>query len=83
VRQFCSWLGGRTKSQSQTLPWVVVVPFALPGEKIRARIFANNHLHSLGDLVEVISPNDELRDMTRVKCRYFGVCGGCQYQASD
>jgi tRNA (uracil-5-)-methyltransferase len=35
---------------------------------------------SYADLVEVLKPNETLRDMTRVKCQYFGKCAGCQYQ---
>lgn len=26
------------------------------------------------------APNNEMRDMSRVKCKYFGTCAGCQYQ---
>jgi tRNA (uracil-5-)-methyltransferase len=62
------------------LPWVIIIPFCLPGETVRARIYRNQRLHSLADLVEVLTPNLELRDDTRVQCRYFTKCGGCQYQ---
>ncbi|KAG8870963.1 tRNA(m5U54)methyltransferase [Tulasnella sp. 331] len=65
---------------SSPTPWVVLVPFALPGETIRARVYANARFHSLADLVSVVTPNQALRDMGRVKCRYFGACAGCQYQ---
>ncbi|KAG8904695.1 tRNA(m5U54)methyltransferase [Tulasnella sp. 403] len=61
-------------------PWVVLVPFALPDEVVRVRIYANARFHSLADLVEVLKPNESLRDNSRIKCRYFGVCAGCQYQ---
>ena len=27
-----------------------------------------------------VKPNPELRDDSRVKCKYFTKCGGCQYQ---
>ncbi len=37
-------------------------------------------MHSLADLVEVMRPNGELRDESRVECKYFGSCAGCQYQ---
>ena len=60
--------------------WVVVVPFSLPGEKVRARIYRNSRMHSLADLVEIITPNTELRDSSRVQCKHFGTCAGCQYQ---
>ncbi|KAH9947412.1 S-adenosyl-L-methionine-dependent methyltransferase [Amylocystis lapponica] len=61
-------------------PWVVVTPLALPGETIRVRVYRHSRLHSYADLLEVITPNPEWRDMSRVKCKYFARCGGCQYQ---
>ncbi|KAF9491625.1 tRNA methyltransferase [Pleurotus eryngii] len=61
-------------------PWVVVVPFCLPGEKVRAKVYRSGLMHSLADLVEVVTPNNELRDQSRVQCKYFGTCAGCQYQ---
>jgi tRNA (uracil-5-)-methyltransferase len=61
-------------------PWAVITPFALPGEKIRVRVYRNSRLHSYADLINVTQPNPALRDMTRVRCRYFGECAGCQYQ---
>ncbi|KAJ7189864.1 hypothetical protein GGX14DRAFT_607794 [Mycena pura] len=61
-------------------PWVVVVPFALPGETIRVKVYRNARMHSVADLLEITTPNLELRDNSRVQCKYFGTCGGCQYQ---
>ncbi|TCD71385.1 tRNA(m5U54)methyltransferase [Steccherinum ochraceum] len=61
-------------------PWVILTPFALPGEKIRVKIYRNARLWSYADLVEVVEPNKELRDMDRVQCKYFGKCAGCQFQ---
>ncbi|KDQ17575.1 hypothetical protein BOTBODRAFT_29750 [Botryobasidium botryosum FD-172 SS1] len=61
-------------------PWAVLVPFALPGEKIRARVYRHARLHSYADLLSVLVPNESMRDMSRVQCQYFGRCGGCQYQ---
>ncbi|TFK63343.1 S-adenosyl-L-methionine-dependent methyltransferase [Pluteus cervinus] len=66
--------------EGERAPWCVIVPFTLPGEKVRAKVYRNARLHSYADLVEVVQPNTELRDMTRVKCQYFGECAGCQYQ---
>ena len=60
--------------------WVIVAPFALPGEKIRVRVYRSSRLHSFADLLDVISPNAELRDNSRIQCQYFGKCSGCQYQ---
>lgn len=57
--------------------WVVFVPFALPGEKVRCRVYRNHKNYSNADLVEVLEPSAE-----RVApiCPLFGTCGGCQYQ---
>jgi tRNA (uracil-5-)-methyltransferase len=37
-------------------------------------------MHSVADLLAVVTPNPALRDQSRVQCRYFGTCAGCQYQ---
>ena len=55
-------------------------PHALPGEKIRVRVYDNGRFSSQADLLDVIEPNPEWRDMSRVKCKYFTQCSGCQYQ---
>ncbi|KAG1908749.1 S-adenosyl-L-methionine-dependent methyltransferase [Suillus fuscotomentosus] len=67
-------------SPASSAPWVIVAPFALPGERIRVRVYRSSRLHSFADLLEVVSPNLDLRDNSRAKCRYFGQCSGCQYQ---
>ncbi|MEI6589233.1 MAG: class I SAM-dependent RNA methyltransferase [Verrucomicrobiota bacterium] len=57
--------------------WVVMVPFTLPGEHIRARIFRNHKNYSEADLLEVLTPS---KDRVTPICSLFGRCGGCQYQ---
>jgi len=57
--------------------WVVMIPFALPGERVRARIFRNHQQYSEADLIEVIASSPE---RVSPKCPLFGECGGCQYQ---
>ncbi|HCN27968.1 MAG TPA: SAM-dependent methyltransferase [Verrucomicrobiales bacterium] len=57
--------------------WVVFVSFALPGERVRARVFRNHKNYSEADLVEVIEPSP---DRVEPRCALFGQCGGCQYQ---
>ncbi len=34
--------------------WVVMVPFTLPGERVRARVFRNHRNFSEADLLEVL-----------------------------
>jgi len=57
--------------------WVVFIPFALPGERVRARVFRNHASYSEADLVEVLVPSADRVDPV---CPLFGQCGGCQYQ---
>ncbi|GEP42924.1 class I SAM-dependent RNA methyltransferase [Brevifollis gellanilyticus] len=57
--------------------WVVFVPFALPGELVRCRIFRNHKNYSDSDIVQVIEPSPHRVEHV---CAVFGTCGGCQYQ---
>ncbi|MFZ9682324.1 MAG: class I SAM-dependent RNA methyltransferase [Cephaloticoccus sp.] len=57
--------------------WVVMVPFSLPGECVRARVFRNHKNFSEADLVAVLTPSPH---RVEPRCALFGTCGGCQYQ---
>lgn len=57
--------------------WVVMVPFSLPGERVRARVYRNHKNYSEADLVEVLRPSPRRVEPV---CPLFGTCGGCQYQ---
>jgi tRNA/tmRNA/rRNA uracil-C5-methylase (TrmA/RlmC/RlmD family) len=57
--------------------WVVMVAFALPGERVRARVFRNHANYSEADLVEVLEASPQ---RIEPPCPLFGRCGGCQYQ---
>ena len=57
--------------------WVVMVPFVIPGERVRVRVFRNFSGYSEADLVEVLAPSE---DRVRPGCPHFGSCGGCQLQ---
>jgi len=57
--------------------WVVMVPLALPGERIKASVWRNKSNYSEADLVEVLEPSADRIDP---RCPLFGTCGGCQYQ---
>jgi hypothetical protein len=60
--------------------WLVVVPFCLPGERVRAKIYRNTVLHSYADLLEVLSTGISKRNDALIGCKYFGKCSGCQLQ---
>lgn len=57
--------------------WVVMTRFALPGEKVRVKIFKNHKNFSEADLVEILEVSE---DRVTAKCPLYGACGGCQYQ---
>ena len=60
--------------------WVVLVPFALPGESVRARVFRNHPNFSEADLVEILRPSPH---RVEPRCPLFTQCGGCKYQNLD
>lgn len=57
--------------------WVIFVPFSLPGETVRVRIYRNHAKYSESDLLEIIEPSPHRVEPV---CPLFGECGGCQYQ---
>lgn len=57
-----------------------MVPFTLPGERVRARVFRNHRNFSEADLLEILRPSPHRID---APCPLFGRCGGCQYQHLD
>lgn len=57
--------------------WVVMVPFTLPGERVRARVFRNHKNFSEADLMAVLVASPQ---RVSAPCPLFGRCGGCQYQ---
>ena len=83
TRSCCFSGDGLAVAPSPKPPWVIVVPFALPGEVARVKMHQNRRLHTISSLLEIKTQNPTLRDNSRIKCRYFGVCGGCQYQVSQ
>jgi tRNA/tmRNA/rRNA uracil-C5-methylase (TrmA/RlmC/RlmD family) len=64
-------------SEPESVRWVVLVPFALPGDRIRGRVWRNHKNYSEADLLEVLEPS---ADRVDPPCPVFGTCGGCQYQ---
>ena len=69
---------GRVAPPGETAAkWVVMVPFTLPGERVRVRVFRNHKNFSEADLVEVLTPSPH---RIAPACPLFARCGGCQYQ---
>lgn len=63
---------------------VYVVPFTVPGDIAKVKVF--RHLRrenqTVADFVSIVKPSP-LRDDSRIQCKYFAACGGCQFQMLD
>ena len=58
----------------------VFVPFALPGERVLARVVEEKRGFVRAELVQVLRPAE---NRIQPRCKHFGVCGGCHYQHMD
>ncbi len=59
---------------------VVFVPFVAAGEVVEAELTELKKRFGRGRLLKVLEPAAE---RVAPRCRYFGQCGGCQYQHLD
>ena len=57
--------------------YIVFVPFALMGEKIKYKVLKAKSKFAYGKVLDVLTPS-EVR--VRAKCPVFSKCGGCQLQ---
>ncbi len=67
--------GGR--SLARVDGFVIFVPWAVPGDRVRARIYKKKKGYAEAAIEEVLEPS-KLRVAS--PCRYFGTCGGCRWQ---
>lgn len=56
---------------------VVLVPYVLPGERIRVELEPRSSDYARGRLVEILESSPH---RVAPPCPYFGRCGGCHYQ---
>ena len=54
-----------------------MVPFALPGDRLRVRVTRRRDRHSEGELLAVLRPSAA---RVEAPCPLFGSCGGCTLQ---
>jgi 23S rRNA (uracil1939-C5)-methyltransferase/tRNA (uracil-5-)-methyltransferase len=73
-------LSPAAKEAAPSARWVIMVPFTLPGERVRVRVFRNHANYSEADLLEILTPAPR---RLAPPCPLFGTCGGCQYQNLD
>ena len=57
--------------------FVIFVPFVAPGELVEAEVTEVKKRFGRARLLRVLRPSPE---RVEPACRYFGECGGCQYQ---
>lgn len=57
--------------------YVVFVPRAMAGERVRARITSAGRKHGRAELLDVLAASP---DRVTPRCAHFGACGGCQLQ---
>jgi tRNA/tmRNA/rRNA uracil-C5-methylase (TrmA/RlmC/RlmD family) len=60
--------------------FVLFVPFVAPGEEAEIEVTEVKKRFARGRLLRVVS---ESPARVQPQCRYFGTCGGCQYQHLD
>ena len=60
--------------------FVVFVPFVITGETVEAEITEVKKNFARAKLLRVVTPSPE---RVAPECKYFGACGGCQYQHID
>jgi len=65
-------MGARGDSTAEGAEGVIYTPYALPGERVRARVVGGR-----AELLEVLDASPERQ---QAACRHFGRCGGCQLQ---
>src|SRR3974390_1675149 len=57
--------------------FVVFVPFVAPGEVVEAEVTEVKKRFARAKLARVVTPSS---GRVVPECRFFGECGGCQYQ---
>ena len=56
---------------------VVFVPQAVPGDRIRAKVYKRKSGYAEAKLIRLLEPSAK---RTEPRCYYFGTCGGCDWQ---
>jgi len=58
----------------------IVVPYSVPGDRLKVRITEVKKTYILGEIDEIISPSEH---RIAPRCPHFGECGGCPWQMID
>ncbi|HEY0258155.1 MAG TPA: TRAM domain-containing protein [Candidatus Methylacidiphilales bacterium] len=57
--------------------FVIFVPFAAEGDRLRVRLIEKKAHHARAEIVEILNPGPARENPP---CPYYARCGGCQYQ---
>ncbi len=57
--------------------YIVFVPFVIPGERVQVELTEVKKRFARGRCIKVLEKSG---DRVEPRCKYFGECGGCQYQ---
>jgi tRNA/tmRNA/rRNA uracil-C5-methylase (TrmA/RlmC/RlmD family) len=60
--------------------FVIFTPFGIPGERLLVELTEVKKNYARARIVDILQPSP---DRTQPVCRFFGDCGGCQYQHVD
>ncbi len=55
---------------------VVFVDYACPGDILKIELYNEHKNYAFGKIIEIVSPSQ--KRITPI-CKYFGICGGCNY----
>nr|MBA2728300.1 23S rRNA (uracil(1939)-C(5))-methyltransferase RlmD [Parachlamydiaceae bacterium] len=58
-------------------PWVLDVPFTMPGDRAQVKVLKKKAGVQHCALVQILSPSP---DRIEARCIHFGICGGCRWQ---
>ncbi|RYP66529.1 hypothetical protein DL769_006013 [Monosporascus sp. CRB-8-3] len=60
---------------------IYVLPFAVPGDVVKVKVYRHlkEEQYSVADFISVVKPSPS-RDDSRIGCKYFATCSGCQFQ---
>ena len=73
-------LGAQGEGICREMGQILFIPYALPGETVRAQVQKVTKSLAFGRLLDVLSPSP---DRVAPPCSYFGRCGGCSLQHLD
>ncbi|KAI1431959.1 uracil-5--methyltransferase [Xylaria sp. CBS 124048] len=84
VLELSSTGDGLAIQDESTSKHIYVVPFSVPGDKVKVKVYRHlpEEQHTVADFVSVVEPSPR-RDDSRIACRYFAQCSGCQFQMLD